>query len=133
MTPGIERRRAKRQFATYLVVGVLNTAVGYGLFAVFLRAGLHYAVAALLSTILGVLFNFQTIGRIVFGSRDLSLIFRFIAVYGVTYFLNVGALRALEASRLDVLVVQALLLAPMAAVSFLLHQRFVFERGVAES
>lgn len=124
-------RRGLPQLATYLVVGALNTLVGYGIFAGLLLAGLHYAVAALLSTILGVMFNFQTIGRIVFGSRDPSLIFRFVAVYGVTYLLNVGALRLLEARHLDVLLVQAVLVLPLAGVSFLLHQRFVFGQEVA--
>jgi hypothetical protein len=54
-----------------------------------------------------------------------------VAVYGITYLLNVGALRVLLESGLDVLAVQALLVLPLAAVSFLLNQRFVFEREVA--
>lgn len=123
-------RRGRRQFAKFLAVGVLNTAVGYGIFAILLQLGLHYAVAAFLSTILGVLFNFQTIGGLVFGSRDPALIVRFFAVYGVTYLVNVGALRVLEATRLHVLASQALLLAPLAVLSFVLNQRFVFERAV---
>jgi putative flippase GtrA len=117
-----------RQFVTYLFVGGVNTAVGYGLFAVFLFAGLHYSVAALCSTVLGVLFNFQTIGRIVFGSRDPSLVFRFVAVYVVVYLMNVVALRVLEANRAGVLAVQAVLVLPLAALSFVLHRRFVFRR-----
>ena len=115
-------------FVRFLLVGALNTVVGYGLFAAFVLAGLHYAVAAALSTVLGVLFNFQTIGRVVFESRDRSLLLRFAAVYAVTYVLNVGALRALEATRVHVLVVQAALVLPMAAVAFSLHRRFVFQR-----
>jgi putative flippase GtrA len=117
-----------RQFVRFLVVGVLNTAVGYGLFAFFVILGLHYGIAAALSTVLGVLFNFHTIGRLVFESRDRSLLLRFAAVYATTYVLNVGALRALEATRQPVLVVQAGLAFPMAAVAFALHRRFVFHR-----
>lgn len=116
-----------RQFVTYLLVGALNTLFGYSTFAVFLLLGLHYAVAALLSTILGVLFNFHTIGRLVFGKRDPSLIVRFLGVYGVTYLLNVGALRLLHA-EIEVLVAQAALVLPLAGVSFLMHQRLVFGR-----
>lgn len=112
-------------------MGAVNTAFGYGTFAVLLLLGLHYALAALLSTALGVLFNFQTIGRVVFGSRDPTLLLRFVAVYGATYLLNVGVLRLLEASRVHVLVVQALLVLPLAWVSFALHRRFVFAREVA--
>ena len=131
--PGRNRARRFAQFATYLAVGALNTLVGYGTFAALLWTGLHYALAALLSTIVGVMFNFQTVGRIVFGSRDPSLIFRFVAVYGVTYLLNVGVLRLLEPRHPDVLLVQAVLVLPLAGVSFLLHQRFVFGQEVARS
>ncbi len=119
------------RFARYLVVGGVNTAFGYTTFAVLLRLGLHYAVAALLSTILGVLFNFQTIGRLVFGSRDPSLVFRFVGVYAATYLLNVGALRLLAGGPLDVLGTQALLVVPLAGISFVLHRRFVFGAEVA--
>ncbi len=119
------------RFARYLVVGGVNTVFGYGSFAVLLLLGLHYAVAALLATILGILFNFQTIGRLVFERRDHSLIFRFVGVYAATYVLNVGALRLLAGGPLHILAIQALLVLPMAAVSFALHRRFVFGREVA--
>ncbi len=126
-------RRGAGRFAIYLLVGGLNTVAGYSMFAILLFLGLHYSVAVLLSTVLGVLFNFQTTGRIVFGSRDPSLVFRFVAVYGITYVLNVAALHVLQADRLNVLAVQAVLVLPLAAVSFLLHQRFVFGQEVAGS
>jgi putative flippase GtrA len=120
-----------RRFVTYLLVGALNTAFGYGSFAVLVLWGLHYAAAAALATVLGILFNFQTTGRIVFKSRDPSLLFRFMGVYGVTYVVNVGALRLLQ-GRADVLLVQAGLVLPMAALAFLLHQRFTFTPEVVE-
>ena len=121
------------RFARFLAVGALNTAFGYATFAVLLLLGLHYALAALLSTVLGVAFNFQTIGRLVFGSRDASLLLRFLAVYGLTYVLNVAVLRMLEAPRVDLLALQALLMLPLAGVSFVLHRRFVFVRETAST
>lgn len=131
---GDDARRSVRQFVVFVLVGGLNTAVGYGLFAAFLFLGLHYGVAALLSTVLGVLFNFQTIGRLVFGSRDPSLVLRFVAVYAFTYLLNVGALWAFHRpDRAGVLAVQAGLALPVALVAFLLHRTFVFRREVGAS
>lgn len=117
-----------RQFVRFLFVGVLNTAVGYALFAAFVLLGLHYGLAAALATVLGVLFNFQTIGRLVFASHDRSLIFRFTAVYAFTYLLNVGILRVLEGTGVHVLVIQAVLVLPIAVVAFVLHRSFVFRR-----
>lgn len=125
-------RRGGAQLLVYLLVGGLNTVFGYTMFAVLLWTGLHYALAAFLSTILGILFNFQTIGRIVFASRDPSLIFRFVAVYGAVYLVNIGALRLLRADHVGVLLVQAILVLPLSGLSFLLHQRFVFRQEVVD-
>jgi putative flippase GtrA len=117
-----------RQFVRFLLVGAVNTAFGYGLFAILVLAGVHYSLAAAVCTVAGVLFNFQTIGRLVFGSRDRWLLWRFTGVYAFTYVLNMAVLRALESTRLHVLIVQAVLVLPMAAIAFVLHRRFVFHR-----
>jgi putative flippase GtrA len=52
-------------FVRFLAVGVLNTAFGYALFALLVWAGVWYPAAA--STIGGMIFNFNTTGRLVFG------------------------------------------------------------------
>ena len=57
----------KHKFVRFLLVGVLNTLFGYFSFATLIIIGLDYKLAALLATIIGVLFNFQTTGRLVFG------------------------------------------------------------------
>ena len=114
------------RFIRFLLVGVLNTIFGYAVFALFVLLHLHYAVAALLSTICGVLFNFKTTGRLVFGSRDNSRILRFFGVYVVTYVLSVSFLRMTTAYRWNVLVAAALLLPPMAVVSYTLSRLFVW-------
>jgi putative flippase GtrA len=56
---------AFRRFSVFLLVGRLNTLVGYGLFAglVLLELGRTLSLAG--STIPGVLFNFESIGRLV--------------------------------------------------------------------
>ena len=115
-----------RTFVVYILVGILNTAVGYALFAFFIFLRFSYPLAVLFGTILAVLFNFRTIGRIVFKSSDNSLIFRFFAVYGITYGLNVAGLWLLKRVQPDMYLAGALLLLPMAVVSFVLHRNFVF-------
>jgi putative flippase GtrA len=57
----------KHNFARFLLVGVLNTIFGYFLYGTLILIGLDYKLAVLLATILGVLFNFQTTGRLVLG------------------------------------------------------------------
>lgn len=121
-----------RTFVAYILVGILNTAVGYSLFALFIFLELHYSLAVLLSTVLGILFNFKTIGKIVFKSSDNRLIFRFFAVYAVTYLLNVAGLWLLKGFQLDMYRAGAVMLLPMAVVSFMLHRKFVFHESLKE-
>ena len=104
------------QLLRFLLVGGLNTAVGYALFAGFVWAGLPYPGAIALATVLGVAFNFQSTGRLVFGGAPLSQLGRFVAVYGVVYLINVGS----------VYLANATVLLPLALVAFVLQRRFVF-------
>jgi len=122
------RRLWSVPFMRFLVVGGLNTAFGYGVFALFILLGIHYAIAALLGTVLGILFNFKTTGTLVFRSHDNTLVAKFFAVYGVTYIIGVLLLKAFKALGVHVLVTAAVTLLPMAALSFLLMRRFVFGR-----
>jgi len=65
-------------FYRYLVVGIGNTVFGYSIFMLFLYIGLHYSVAVLLSTIIGILFNFYMYGRVVFKSNSWELLGKFV-------------------------------------------------------
>ncbi len=114
----------------FLLVGVLNTAFGYSLFALFIFLGVHYSLAVLLSTVLGILFNFKTIGRLVFRSHNNRLIFRFVATYGLTYLLNVVILRILDGLRVNMYIAGMLLLIPLALISFVLQKKYVFTEKV---
>ncbi|MBK6004596.1 GtrA family protein [Ramlibacter ginsenosidimutans] len=123
------RRLTDHQFVRFLLVGVLNTLFGYGCFALLLSLGLHYSLALLLSTILGVLFNFKSTGALVFGARDNRLIVRFVLTYTVVYACNVGGVRLLNEAGLSPAVGGAVLLLPMAVLAFMLNKKFVFHRS----
>jgi len=120
------RSRLDPRLVRFLLVGVLNTLFGYLLFALLLFVGIHYAIALLLSTVAGVFFNFRTIGRLVFGSRDDSRIVRFFGAYAVTYVLGAGGLRIAKAAGIDLYLAGATLTLGLAFVSFLLNRRYVF-------
>lgn len=114
------------QLLRFLLVGGLNTAVGYALFAVFVWLGLPYPVAIGLATILGVAFNFQSTGHLVFGGARLSQLGRFVGAYSFVYLLNVGSVALLLRAGLNVYVANAVVLLPVALVAFVLQRRFVF-------
>jgi putative flippase GtrA len=79
----------------FLVAG-LNTAFGAAMYAFLVFVGLGYVWASLLGMIIGIMFNFQTYGGLVFGSRSPRLIFRFVGVYGIMYVANISGIYLLK-------------------------------------
>ena len=116
----------KSKFVRFLLVGVINTLFGYSVFALLFRLGLDYRYSLLIATICGVLFNFKTIGAIVFKDQNNRLLTRFIGVYLVIYLLNAESLRIVKMLGINILVAQAILVLPLAIVSYFLNKTFVF-------
>ena len=121
------KRLFSNQLIRFLFVGGLNTVFGYSVYALFLFVGLHFAVATLLSTVIGVIFNFFTTGRLVFQNRNMRLILRFAGVYGIVYLVQVSMLQLLDSFGLNLYVAGAVLVLPLALLSFVLNKKFVFE------
>lgn len=121
------RRLWSIPFLRFLVVGGINTVFGYGVFALLILLSLHYVIAALLATICGILFNFKTTGTLVFKNRDNRLIFKFFGVYLITYLLMISLLKVFDLYGVGSLVAGAIIVLPLAVVSFLLMRKFVFK------
>ena len=123
------------RFLKFLVVGVANTAFGFAVYAVLLRLfGLPWQWALALSYVLGVLWNFVTHGRIVFGTQGIRRLPAYVLAYVALFFLNKWVLRAAIDAGLSELWAQALLVFPMAMVAFVfvslaLTGRLPFARG----
>ncbi|MFA5793885.1 MAG: GtrA family protein [Candidatus Brocadiia bacterium] len=115
------------QFIRFLIVGGVNTVFGYSIYALFIYIGLHYTIAALASTILGVLFNFKTTGIFVFKSNRNSLLFKFIGVYAVIYLLNIACLKIFNMLEVNMYLAGAILILPLAVLSFILNKKYVFK------
>lgn len=84
-----------KKFIKFLFVGALNTLFGYLMYTIFISTPLKREWALLCAYIAGVLWNFKTTGNIVFKVNDNKLIFKFIASYILTYFVNLYALNFL--------------------------------------
>ena len=121
------------RFFRFLFVGGINTLFGYVVFSVFILLNFHYAIALLLATILGILFNFFTTGKIVFKNNDLRLIFKFVGVYGITYIINLFFLKTFNSYQINMLIAGAILILPMAILSFFLNKTFVFKGNNSKS
>lgn len=119
-----------KRFIRFLFVGGINTLFGYALFAFLIYLKFHYSLAVLFGTFLGILFNFRTTGKIVFNNMDNTLLWRFVGVYAVTYLVNVACLKVFDIYKVNILFAGALLVLPVAALSFLLQKKFVFPQGL---
>ena len=123
------KKLLKNQLIRFFIASGANTIFGYSMFSFFIFLGLYYPIATLFSTICGVLFNFQTIGRFVFLSNNNKLIFRFIAVYIVTYSLFTIGIGLLIHSGINSYYAGAIFIIPIGITSFLLNKTFVFPKN----
>jgi putative flippase GtrA len=110
----------------FLAVGVLNTAFGYGVFALLIFAGVRPMPSLAITYVVGVTFNFITTGRFVFDHPHRSALLRFIAAYVVVFLINAGLYEILSASGVTPLVAQAICVPIMAIVAFFLFKVHVF-------
>lgn len=114
-------------FVKFLFVGVLNTLFGYFVFALLLFIGLHYSVAVVFSTVLGILFNFKTTGILVFKNNDNKLIFKFITVYAIICCINIALLKVAKLLNLNLYYAGLFLTFLMAIFAFVLNKNWVFK------
>lgn len=122
----LARNREFWRFVRFLAVGGVNFAFSYSVFLTVFFLGGGPIGAVVISWVLGVLFNFATTGRVVFGSGKLHLLPRFIGVYVVQLGVNIALLNALLSIGLSAPVAQALAIIVLAVVTFLALRRFVF-------
>ncbi|MEW5756395.1 MAG: GtrA family protein [Pseudomonadota bacterium] len=118
--------RTHAQFIRFLLTGVVNTLFSYCVFSLLLFLGFGAFAALLIASVCGILFNFQTIGRLVFRRLDARMLLRFFAVYIVVFVVNWAALKALMDLGASGYLAQAVLVPLVAVMSFLGHKFFVF-------
>jgi putative flippase GtrA len=110
----------------FLIMGGVNTIFGYSMYSLFMILNFHYSVSLFIALILGIIFNFFTTGRIVFKNSSNHLIFQFFIVYGITYLINLGALRVFEYFNFNMFWAQLIMTLPIAFLGYYLNKKFVF-------
>lgn len=120
MTALLSSHATHWRFVRFLVTGVVNTAVGYGLYAFFVFVGLPPQVALTAAFVLGVLWNYFGHARFVFGVAGYSRLPAYAAAYVVIYVINALALHAALRAGFSPYVAQAVLSLVMAVLSFIL-------------
>jgi putative flippase GtrA len=116
----------KKQLVSFVLIGILNTLVGYLLYALFIFIGFNYFLSVLFATILGVLFNFRTIGKFVFNSDDNKKIIKFVFTYVLVFCINILIIKIFSKFGYNNYILGLIAIVPCSIVSFLLNKYFVF-------
>lgn len=124
--PAVERRILIGQLLRFGIVGLINTAVSYAIFAVLIVINTGPLMALIGTTVLSLAFNYQTSRRLVFRIRTQGQILRFLAVYAVVVGVNWMGLRTLASFGIPELAGQAMMVLPIALISFAGQSMFVF-------
>lgn len=78
------------RFVKFIFVGILNTIVGYGTYALLIFFGFNYIISSTVSTIVGVINSFILNKKITFSDKGINkkTPFKFISVYLFSYFIG---------------------------------------------
>ena len=111
----------------YGLVGLLNTAFGYGLYALLIFVGLNLFVAQIVSHCTGALFNYFMFKRHVFRDSR-GAIWRYLGAYGLNYFLGLALLAGVSHFVRSAYLAGFLALLAVAAINFFVLRFLVFTK-----
>ena len=113
-------------FLRFLVAGVINTLFGFAAYSTSILAGAKPWLALLVGMLAGTVFNFFTTGGYPFRQFSIRRWPKFVTAHLGTYLVNLSLVNGLSGVVASDVIAQALLLAPMAVLSYFLMARFVF-------
>lgn len=114
-----------KQLWRYYQAGILNTAVGYGLFALFIWLGMNLYLAQITSHVLGMVFNYFTYSRHAFAGHQSNKV-RFILSYVANYLLGLAVLAGVARLISSPYIAGFISLVIVSLVNYLMLKRFVF-------
>jgi putative flippase GtrA len=122
----VRRNFLNTQFLKFIAIGALNTLFGYFVYIVFILAGIEYHLALTFATILGVIFNFFTTGKIVFLNKGLNNVKKFIILYFSIYCINQVLLTILVEHGVNMIISQTIIMPLLVLTSYLIHKHYIF-------
>lgn len=117
----------KSNFFIFLVVGGINTAFNYGIYAFFIYVGLGHVIAATCSFVVGMAFNFRTHGKYVFKDKKKNSFYLYAVSWFVIYCVNVTLLDLMIKNGVDSYLAGILMIPPMAVLAYLILRFIVFK------
>jgi putative flippase GtrA len=124
--PQLARWVVQQKPARFMIVGMINTAFSYGLYAFFVFMGLRIPMASLAALLLGILFSFSTQGTLVFRNATRLTFIKFVAAWLAIYLVNLGIIEGFMQMGLNAYQSGALATLPVTALSYLILNFIVF-------
>lgn len=125
----IALRVRSNQGMRFALVGLLNTAFSYSIYAAFLFVGLNYQLSNFLSLIIGILFSFKTQGALVFRNSNNRRLGRFVLSWTLIYLGTIGVISQFIALGFNAYWAGALALPFSVAFSYVTQKYFVFRQS----
>lgn len=120
-------RNDKYTFLRFILIGGLNTFLGWCVFSLTFLICKNEAISLFSSILFALIFNFLSHGIVVFRSLPFSKYFIFASVYFLLYFVNYFILRiVLHLSNFSPILIQLLVVPIIAILSFILLSKLVF-------
>ena len=119
-----------KQLWRYYQAGIVNTAFGYGLFALFVRLGLNIYLAQIASHVLGMVFNYFTYSRHAFAGHETTKL-RFVLSYAGNYLLGLGMLAIASHLIASPYIAGFVALVIVSLVNYFVLKRLVFRERPA--
>lgn len=110
----------------FIIAGVVNTLFGWLIYSLFILINVEPWLALIISTVVGILFNFITIGGYAFKNLKISKLPLFILSYIIVYLINILLIYLLKIYIPNLIVLQLLLTPILALISYFLLSKKVF-------
>jgi len=115
------------EIVRFLFVGMVNTAIGYLLFAIFYFFIQIKIYALLFAYLVGILVNYKTYSDLVFRIRDKRIFINFILIYIAIFIFNNLILELLtEVLTIDVYIAQFTAICVITPILYILNKKYVF-------
>lgn len=115
------------QVIRFLLVGVLNTFVGYVIFIVVYFLWNNVVIALLCTYVLGILFNYKTYSKYVFTSSRQKIFINFVIIYISIFIFNNLLLYFIENTiQVSLYIAQLFAISIITPLLYILNKKYVF-------
>jgi putative flippase GtrA len=121
----------KSEIVRFLIIGILNTIIGYLIFVAFYFFIEERNFALSLTYIFSILFNYKTYAKYVFTVRDKQIFINFVIIYISIFIFNISILEFfINILLLNIYISQFLAICIVTPILYILNKRYVFVRSV---